>query len=931
MGKLYSIPFGEYFLESLAHGVLEQFGHDPLQLSQVQILLPTRRTCHEIKECFYKLQKGKPLILPRISPLGELGSEPNPELYPDLPPPVDLKVIPPLIRQGLMLQLVEKFQRDSLKGELPKALSLQLTKDLLALIDQSQIEQVPLERLHSIVPEMYASHWQITIDFLKILFEAWPQILKENHYIERYAQHWNSTQNLIQHWKDSPPQTPIIAAGSTGTMPATRLLLKSILSLDLGQVVLPGYDSEIPQDTEVESTHPQYSLRRLVHELDQDILPWMSAKSSSEPAKARAELFRKMVGLKNLPTHPKALENLKLIECKTLSEEALTIAVILREVLEHPTKAALVLTADKDLEDRILLELERWGISFGSSHNLRVDPSGSLISLIGEISKDQFDPISILAFLKHPYLTHEIDVAQLEKKVFRTLRREWGWDLVGSLAALHDKLKPLLQNQSSTLKVEEWIAHLKTVLDNLIPGHEEDLRFETLHDFLENFEDSASGFAPQTYAGFFELLNQLMNDHSLHQKEEGHPRVEVLTVLGARFVKRDLMILAGLNEGSWPPEIHEDPWLSRPMRAAMDFPSPERRIGLSAHDFGHAFSSPEVILTRSLRKNGTPTVPSRFLSRLEVTLKGDGFEIPKDTTYQSWAASLNLQKETPHEFRAPTPPLSARPHEFYVTHVETLRRDPYAYYAKHILKLRPLDPINFPPRPSDRGNLFHKILERVFVSEINFLGDSAWDEIQEIAREEFDGLPLGPPVRRFWWGRFLRFGKWFLKTERDLRSQYPNLKTYVEVEGEITLQTETQTYTLKAKADRLDLYPDGTVSIIDYKTGVPPSAEDVKLGYAPQLPLEGVILTQGGFQKLGARDLKSLAFWHLKGTGAGGEIKEIKGDASLLSQDTKAGFLNLLTLYEDPNQGYGPEPLAEKGLNYNDYEGVSRIKEWRRA
>ena len=952
MGKLYNIPFGPYFLESLVRGVLNQFDHSPLLLSQTQILLPTRRTCAELKECFYKIQKGKPFLLPQILPLGELGSESHPDLYPDLLPQGDIKVIPPLIRQGLMLQLVEKFQ----KG-LPKALALQLAKDLLALIDQSQIEQVPLARLHTIVPEMYASHWQITLDFLKILFEVWPQILEEKNYIERYAHHWEATHHLIEYWKNSPPSTPIIAAGSTGTMPATRLLLKTILSLENGQVVLPGFDETISLDVEVESTHPQFSLRRLKQDLDAEISPWPDAEIPDLKAHARSLLFRKMMGSPTFPITSEALENLKLIECKTLSEEALTIAVILREVLAHPTKTALVLTADKDLEDRILLELERWGISCGTTQNLRTDPTGCLVSLIGAIAQETLDPIHLLAVLKHPYLDFEIDVAELEKNVFRTLKRDWRWedvDVIPAKARIHktstsasgsfpkqsldlpsfrnDILSPLQSHHNSILPLETWLMHLKKTLHNLVPDLEKDPRFAGLVRFLENLGESASGFAPQSYTGFFDLLDQLMNDHNLNRTHEGHPRVEVLTVLGARFIKRDLMILAGLNEGSWPPEIHEDPWLSRPMRAAMDFPSPERRIGLSAHDFGSAFSAQEVILTRSLRKNGTPTVPSRFLTRLEVTLKGMDLTLPQDQMYQNWAHQLNVRStEPPFEFKAPTPPLAARPHTFYVTHVETLRRDPYAYFAKHILKLRPLDPLNFAPRPTDRGNLFHKILERVFTSHVNFLHNEAWDEIQRIASEEFDQLSLDPPIRRFWWNRFLRFGAWFLKTERTLRTQYPTLKTYVEVTGEIQLRTSHQTYSLKAKADRLDLYPDGTVNIIDYKTGSPPFAEDIQLGYAPQLPLEGAILQNGGFAMLGPRKPESLSFWWLKGTGQGGEIRTIQGDASLLSEEAQAGFLNLLTLYENPQQGYIPEPLAEKGLNYNDYAGVSRIQEWRRA
>ncbi|MEB3701371.1 Double-strand break repair protein AddB [Candidatus Bealeia paramacronuclearis] len=946
MGKLYNIPLGHHFLKTLARGVLEEFSCDPLALSQVQILLPTRRACQEIKNCFYEIQSGKALLLPRISPLGEVGSEPNPLLYPDLPSPGDLRVIPPLMRQGLLLQLVERFQKESLKGVLPKSLSLKLTQDLISLIDQSQIERVPLERLHDIVPETYASHWQITLDFLKILFESWPQILRENHYIEPYAHHWESTDHLVRFWASNPPAFPIIAAGSTGTMPATRLLLKSILSFEKGRVVLPAYDNELDPEVQVENTHPQVSLRRLTQELDQEILLWPWLEALDPLTEARATLFRKMVNPKNNASsfqndNLNALQNLNLVECKTLSEEALTIAVILREVLEDPEKAAVVITADQELELRIRAELERWGIELPLSKMLRTEPEGILVNLIGAISNDHFDPIDLLGFLKHPHVRCEGDITALEKNVFRTIQRDWTWEMLLQVQddkgeifprALTEILSPLLNSQKEIHPLQRWTQKLKSVLEKIAPEFEESTDFQRLSFFLNQLEAASSGFSNLSMKDYFEILDELMGRQSHQEKGEGPARIQILGVLEARFTKCELMILAGLNEGSWPPEIHEDPWLSRPMRASMEFPSPERRIGLSAHDFGSAFSSPQVILTRSLRKGGTPTVPSRFLNRLEVTLKGEELRMPRDEFYKTLAQELDSSHTAiPLEAGAPTPPLAARPTQFYVTHVEMLRRDPYAYYARHILKLRPFDPINYPPRAADRGNLFHKILETIFTSSLDLLDMGAWDHIQNLAKGEFDKISLDSTTRLFWWNRFLRFGVWFLKTERELRTHYPELRTHVEAEGSITFKTPLRSYTLKAKADRLDLYPEGRVAVIDYKTGVPPTSQDVELGFAPQLPLEAAILQEGGFETLGVREPLSLAFWWLKNTGAGGEIKHIKEDAPLLAIQAFDGFFNLLEFYEDPNQGYAAEPLPEKALQYNDYEGVSRAKEWRRG
>ncbi len=177
----------------------------------------------------------------------------------------------------------------------------------------------------------------------------------------------------------------------------------------------------------------------------------------------------------------------------------------------------------------------------------------------------------------------------------------------------------------------------------------------------------------------------------------------------------DRMILGGLNEGAWPADAKLDPWLNRPMRKALGLEPPERRIGLSAHDFVEGASAAEVYLTRAMKVDGAPTVASRWLLRLQGLVKGMGLEGALGAPHwMEWAQSLDAAPDVkPIDKPAPRPLLGKRPTKFSVTEIETLIRDPYSIYAKHVLDLRPLDAIDESMAAAERGTIIHKALEKI--------------------------------------------------------------------------------------------------------------------------------------------------------------------------------------------------------------------------
>jgi ATP-dependent helicase/nuclease subunit B len=407
-----------------------------------------------------------------------------------------------------------------------------------------------------------------------------------------------------------------------------------------------------------------------------------------------------------------------------------------------------------------------------------------------------------------------------------------------------------------------------------------------------------------------------------------HPRLHIWGPLEARLQHTDLLILGGLNEGGWPAPPEADPWMSRPMREAFGLAPPERRIGLAAHDFAQGFGAPSVVLTRSVRVDGAPTVPSRWLMRLDAVMGACGLTFTQtDAPWLDWHGLLDrptawVRPEPP----APRPPLAARPRRLSVTEIETWMRDPYAVYAKHVLGLRALDPIDADPGAADYGSMVHLALERFVRFYPHALPAEAEAKLLEIGREVFAEAVASPALWAFWWPRYVAIARWVALKEADRR---PGLAmAHAEVKGALEIDAPGGPFTLVAKADRIDVLRDGGLALIDYKTGQPPSAKEVAAGYAPQLPLEAVIARHGGFAGIKAAEPASLLYWRLKGGEAGGEERSAGDDVARLAAESLDGLRALVSVFDDVNTPYAARPHPEHAPKYSDYLHLARAREW---
>jgi ATP-dependent helicase/nuclease subunit B len=962
------------FLDCLAAGIAEHAGDDPLALANITVLLPTRRACRSLREAFLRQSKGLPLLLPRLMPLNDMDEEDallagfaNAEASARLPP-----AIAPLKRQLLLAKLIAAVPSPTGETTRPDQ-AVRLAAELARLLDQAQTERLGFDRLANLAPAEYAEHWQITLTFLEILTAAWPAVLADEGAIDP-ATHRNLVfAAQIEAWKNGSTG-PVIAAGSTGSIPATADLLATIANLPQGCVVLPGLDQDLDDEswTAIDDAHPQAGLKYLLAHMNAPRDAVKTWPAAGPPAGPRTRLVSEAMrpaaatdrwrNLGGLP--PAAVNGLSRIDCPGPREEAEVIALVMRESLDVQERTCALVTPDRRLAERVATELARWNIEVDDSAGrpLEQTPPGAFLRLLAAATAESFAPVATLALCKHPLAAAGLDVAafrsltrQAELHLFRGPRPAPGLEGLRRLAAVSGEPRSALEIWLAALDrscgafaalMEQPRVSLAALLEAHLMASEalagsSDLP-GPLRLWANDAGEMAAAFAAEVSesAGVLDniepgaypaLLEALMAGRVVRPRYGLHPRLSILGPLEARLQRFDVTILGGLNEGTWPNEPGADPWMSRPMRAAFGLPSPERRIGLAAHDIAQALCGPRVVATRALKVEGTPTVPSRWLRRLDQAVAAAGLTetfTREQQPWLSWALALNQTPAAPAIGPpAPKPPVAARPRRLSVTEIERWMRDPYSIYARHILGLKPLDPLEQDVSVADYGMVVHKALQ-TFVARhpSGTLPANAYGELCTLAQGLFAGAALRPSVMAFWWPRFQRIAAWFLREEATRR--HTLTRSFVEVSGEIRLATAGDPFTLIARADRIDLLADGTLRILDYKTGAPPRQLEVLKGYAPQLPLEAVIASAGGFTDVPSKPVSELAFWRLHGRDDGGDISVVKGNLAEITTTARDGLLGLIAAFDDPATGYEARPNPEMAPVYSDYLHLARVKEW---
>lgn len=964
--------------DMLAHYVLAEYGDTPENLAKPLIFLPSRRSCRAMREAFLRASGGKPLLLPAIRPLGDMEEEDlffstfsHPELADGMaaiPPAI------PAIRRRLMLAELIMQHGPKANVTLPVHQAIKLADALAELFDEIGRQQLDFSGLANIVPEDFNEHWQITYSFLEVIARTWPQALADVG-MEEGVLRRNALLKLIsRHWRAHPPQHPVIAAGSTGSIPVVAELLKTIASLPEGMVILPGLDLQISEDDwkHIRETHPQYGLAQLLNHCDVTradvtVLDIADIKPASPPA--REALLREALRPAESLDHwqsltldlEEATQGLNYLHTHTQHEEAQIIAMLLRETLETEGKTAVCITRDRTLARMVITQMQRFGIALNDSAGMplsNVAPA-RLLLLIVQCVMNQCAPVSLLALLKHPLaraglaaaeirtLTRELEVTYLRgvlpasgsaalEKIAHTQKGTALGTLLGNFLQQLEPLRALLGTQhpvklsalmQAHLQFAQWLCTDEEGQQLLWQGAEGN----QLADFTATLIEHSADFTlePALYGA---LLDSFLKRESFRPAYGLHPRLAILSPIEARLQHFDRVILAGLNEGNWPPVAEASPWLSRPMQRQFGLPRPEVRIGQSAHDFALLALNREVFITRSEKEQGSPSTPSRWLVRLHALMTKHRQQAWEDLPYRNFLHALNQPIALPAIPKAGfSPPVDARPDHFRVTEIETLMVDPYSIYAKKVLKLPVLDALEMAPGNREYGTFVHSVMERFVQSYPHALPENAEAILRDLAREVFAPLSAIPIVRHYWLPRFEQTIAGIVQAEAARRAQTRQL--YGEIKGVLDIPLKQKTITLSTRIDSVEVYAN-EVAIVDYKTGSVKKPKKVLMGTACQLPLMALVLREGTFEMEIAEKgfaLRDLLYWRLSGRKV--EITSVTGKsphtpAEELLQQAREGLVALLAAFDEPTQSYFASPVPGRSNSYNDYIHLIRKEEW---
>lgn len=959
--RVFALPAGVDFAQRLLDGIDARFGSDPAQIGRVELFVNTRRMQRNLLTI---LGERGARIFPRIRLITELALHPT---------AMELQQPASTLRRRLELMRFVTGLLEAAPDLAPRSAAFDLSISLSQLVDEVQGDGIRFSDIENLDVSDQSGHWERAQKFLRIIdtFFTATGITTDLAGSQRDA-----AEMIARHWEETPPDHPVIVAGSTGSRGATALFMRAVSRLPQGAIVLPGFDFSLPDsvwssldDPRHHSDHPQFLARSMMRSLDltpSNVALWSDGEGPNVTRNALLSL-----ALRPAPTTDQwrlegpalgdlglATDGVTYIEAPDLRTEAETIALGIRATLGEGKTIALV-SPDRTLTRRVEAALGRWDIvpDDSAGEPLHLTSIGRFLRHILSWMSAPLVVETLLVTLKHPLCAIGGEERSRHIHLARMLER----DLRRNGPALPTPETLARWAEPVGREAQQWIGWLSTVVEGLplsgdnrpVSDHLDRLRSiaETLYagpaqvnrsgiwadtpglkaqKTLQSLHDHGDVAGRMCVQDFEAMLVTIFSGEEVRLSRKSDPRVRFLGTLEARALHADRVILAGLNEGVWPKAPSPDPWLNRSMRADLGLKLPDHQTGLSAHDFQQAFGSKDVWLCRSLRDDEADTIPSRWLNRLTNLLEGlektGGVRALRDMRArgQRWiAGAQNLVDRTisvtPAHRPSPRPPVTARPKDISVTQIKTLIRDPYAIYARDVLGLRPLDALNAEADARLRGILFHEIMEQFSTNGPSPDDPSANKWLIECARSVLAKHCPWPAIRMLWQTRFEQLVDTFLTRNRSI--QATTKAQFVEQDG--TLFSASVGVSLRARADRIDIDQDGTASIYDYKTGAAPSKKQ-QLYFDKQLLLQAAMLERGAFGEVGAFRVSRAAFIELRG-----DVRMIEAPLTEMTPEgTWTGFEKLMAHWHDPAQGYSAAMALFKREDLGPYAQLSRYGEW---
>ena len=991
--RVYTITLDQAFADSLAAGTIARHGDAPLDLAAGAILLPNARAVVAVRAAFIRL-KGEALLLPRLISLGDgdfveaTGSALDQIGDGGLNPPD----IDPMRRQFLLAQMIVDARKTGV-GAVPLGEALRLAQSVGQVIDQLNIEQVNAAELLELGDdEPMAGHWESAFALLRTIIKTWPDELQRLGLIDRSDGRNRQLHRAARNWQTHGiPGRFMIAAGISTSAPAIADLLRVIAFADRGAIVLPHIDCAMSDDEwdalgddprirrqdesppKASETHPQYHLKLLLDRMGLsrgEVMQWArTADGHAVGADAvgnRVTFIRHMMACSRFtadwPSLSKATRKLPGVHFYDLAnpaEEAMTVAIAMREALEVPGRTAALVTPDRALAARVAGHLTRWGITADDSAGtpLSSTSAGQFMLALLHAAASGFAPVPLMELVNHPLAARGddrrvwLDNARLLDLILRGPRPASGLAAISALIANEKQRDGGLQTWWADLlgALAPLEARLSfdtaAPLDSIVPSLRQSLEAlagvslwtgadgRALATFFFDLERHASALKqPPLARDLPVIVRNLMSNVAVRPPYGGHPRLFIWGLIEARLQRADIMILSGLNEGQWPQRPTPDPWLAPIVRKRLGLAGSERQIGLSSHDFACALGAPNVIITRARRDSAGPTVASRLRLRMDALLGREGREASALGPHGAWAALLDgAAVARPITRPMLSPPLSKRPRRISVTEVDTMRADPFAFYARASLGLRRLDHIDADPTAAWRGTAVHKLLNE-------WLQAGDWTvSAMDVLLARLLSQPGISPILRVIWAPRLRAGLHTMvaKTMDCVADGRMPLVEYAEESGTLLVDGITLTGT----PDRIDRMRDGSLAIVDYKTGSSPKPAAVEAGYALQLGLLGMMAEQGAFTKADEQ-VALFEYWRTNrdpksnqlGWVASPFYKSDKGVERRMNEATFARVAGEILQREIALYCNGSGPFMAKRVPqfapYADYDQLMRLEEW---
>jgi len=981
--KVYSIAAHRGFADALVAGLIPRYAEKELGLARLTLLLPSSRAVRIVTEAFVRLSGGG-MLLPRMAAVGDLDLDET--LGPLLDPLGAGSEVPPAADPTRRWLRLADLLREELGPEAPKAPGLlRLAFETGRTMDRLTVEGLELgdlldERIAGIVGDL-ASHWQQSTRTFARVQARWLAELAARGEVDAPERRNRLFAHAARRWRERPPAHPVVAAGVTSASPALAGLLRVVSELPQGAVILPDLDlsldeavwqslgsagipageGEAPFGERDALAHPQYHLKLLLNRMGVnrgEVDAWHRAGMAAAPperSRAISNLFlppEGSAGWVDLKPDQRRLSGVRLMESAHPGEEAQAIALLIRQALEVPEKRVALITPDRGLAGRVVAHLKRWDIVADDTAGrpLPQTPAGRILLLLAEVAAEQATPVPLLSLLTHPLAgagegraawldnARALDLAlrgprpspglePLAEIVREQARRGKGSDIAAWWDGVQAILAPLLAD-GDEVALGTALARLAEAGEALCGTRlwaEADGR--SLSAWLEELRGAADQAGTRLAAKDLPgVLRDAMDRVSVRPPWGGHPRVAIYGLLEARMSRADLVICAGLAEGTWPAAPSPEPSLPPPVLRALGVPSGEFRIGLAAHDLAGALGAPEVVLSWAQRSEGGPVIPSRFVLRVQAML-GELAESHRETEAVALARAIDHASPAPAYPRPqPRPSAEQRDVALAVTAIDRLRGDPYQFYAGSILRLRRKDGLDAEPTAAWQGTVVHAVMERWHKA-----GGGA-GELTALAQEELAKMQAHAVTRGLWWPRLSRALDWIdLKIAQDRGEGREVLAS--EIKGEMTLAGVK----VHGRADRIDRRADGRLVVVDYKTGKPPSGGQVKDGFALQLGTLGLIANARGFKDVagmpdgfeywsfGKDDKSATGFGYVYEPVADGKKVGIPRDEFLM--ETQRYLLEAIDKWIKGDEPFTARLNPDLG-GYNDYDQLMRLDEW---